>query len=74
MLSLEVLLLQIALAGLRDVKLDLQISWEAQNFVDLEVWTLLQAQHFVNLEVQICGRRSTLWTLRCRFRGGYITL
>ena len=36
---LEVLLMQIAmaLAGLRDVNLHAQISWQAKYFVDLEV-------------------------------------
>ena len=57
MLSLEVLLLRIALAGLHDVNLDVQISWQAQYFVGLKV-QISRRQRFVNLEVQICGRRS----------------
>ena len=35
MLSLEVLLLRIALAGLRDLNLDVQTSWQAQCFLNL---------------------------------------
>ena len=31
----------------------MQISWQAQYFVNLEVRISLQVQHFVNLEVQI---------------------
>ena len=37
MLFLEVLLLRIALAGLHDMNLDVQIALQAQYFVDLEV-------------------------------------
>ena len=37
MLSLEVLLVRITLAGMCDVNLDVQISWQAQCVVDLEV-------------------------------------
>ena len=36
-LSLDMLLLRSALAGLRDVKLDVQILWHAQHFAELEV-------------------------------------
>ena len=53
MLSLEALLLRLALAGLRDVNLDAQISWQAQFYVDLEVPIPWQVQGCVNLEVQI---------------------
>ena len=52
-LSLEVLLLRIALAGLRGVNLDAQISWQAQCFVDLAVMISWQAQHFVDLDAWI---------------------
>ena len=44
---------QRALAALRFVNLEVQISWQAQHFVNLEVQISWQAQHFVNLEVQI---------------------
>ena len=69
MLSLEALLLRSASAGLRNVNLDVRISWQAQHLwtlrlevhiswqaqdgVDLEVWTSQQAQYFVDLEWQI---------------------
>ena len=33
--------------------LDVQMSWQAQHFVDLHVQISWQAQHFVNLHVQI---------------------
>ena len=33
------------------MKLELQISWQAQHFVNLQVQTSWQAQHFENLEV-----------------------
>ena len=49
MLHLEALLLRNALAGLRDVNLDVQILW-AQGLVVHMSW---QAQHFVDLEVKI---------------------
>ena len=47
-----VFLRQSALAGLRHVNLEAQISWQAQHFVKLEVQISWQAQHFVNLKVQ----------------------
>ena len=50
--SLQRKLCVTALAGLRDVNLDVQISRQAQYFVDLEVQTSWHAQHFLNLEVQ----------------------
>ena len=66
MLSLEAFLRRSALAGLRHVNLEVQISWQAQHFVSLkvqsscqehfvklEVQTSWQAQHLVNLDVQI---------------------
>ena len=55
-LSLEVLLLRIALAGLRGVYLDVQISWQAQHFVDLEVQTLWQCTTLSTLKcAALCG-------------------
>ena len=39
---------QIALAGLRDVNLDVQISWQAQYYVDLEVQISWQVQYEQN--------------------------
>ena len=39
----------------------LQISWQAQHFVNLEVQISWQARHFVNLEV-LRGRRADLHT------------
>ena len=35
------------------VNLDAQVSWQAQHFVNLDVQIAWQAQHFVNLDVQI---------------------
>ena len=53
----------------------MHISWQAQDFVDVEVQSWWQVQDFVGLGVQIswqaqdfCGRCSTLWPLQCRFR------
>ena len=61
----------IALAGLRDVNLDVQmISWQVQCFVGLEVQFSWQGQYLVDLEVWVSWQvkqRSTLWTLKCRF-------
>ena len=34
------------------MKLEVQISWQAQRFVNLHVQITWQAQHFVNLHVQ----------------------
>ena len=44
MLSLERLLLQ----GAMTARLDVQTSWLAQHFANLEVQMLLEVQHFVN--------------------------
>ena len=55
MLSLEMLLLRNALTRLRDVNLEVQISW--------------QAQRFVSLKCRLRGGRNALRTSQCRFRG-----
>ena len=40
--------------------LDVQISWQAQHFVNLHAQISWQAQYFVNLVCRSRGRRSTL--------------
>ena len=65
-----VLLLRLALAGLRDVNLDVQISWQAQCFVDLEVQSSWQAPRFVDLDAQTSWQAQYFVDLEVyRFRG-----
>ena len=47
----------------------MQISWQAQHFVNLEVQILCQAQHFVNLEVQISWQAQHLVNLEVHRHG-----
>ena len=46
-----------------------QISWQAQDFVDLEVQISWQVQDFADVEVQSWWQAQDLWALECRFRG-----
>ena len=51
---------------MRDDNLDVQISWQAQRFVDFEVQISWQAQYFVDLEVQTsCEVRISWHALIC---------
>ena len=54
--------------------LDVQISWQAQHFVNLHVQISWQAQYFVNLHVQISWQAQHFVTSMCRFRGKHSTL
>ena len=54
--------------------LGVQISWPAQDFVDLEVQISWQVQDFVGLGVQISWHAQDFVALECRFRGRCRTL
>ena len=50
------------------VDLEVQISWQVQDFVGLGVQISWQAQDFVDLEVQISWQVQDFVALECRFR------
>ena len=61
-------------SGVRGVCQVLQISWQAQRFVNLNVQISWQAQHFVNLNVHISWQAQRFVNFMRRFRGRRSTL